>query len=116
MIQLPREAGATVVTELTLLFFGDTVGRIRDPWDNIWWIQKRMEDLDWSELEKRMHDPTAMKAMQYIQESLDQAMIDNTCKRIHQSNDGIAVEISATTHSSCANCRLERQASASDRT
>lgn len=74
VIKLARKAGATIITELTSLFFGDKVGRIRDPWGNIWWIQERMEDLDSSELERRMHDPTAMKAMQYVQESLDQTM------------------------------------------
>jgi uncharacterized glyoxalase superfamily protein PhnB len=30
------KAGATSVTELTPLFWGDTVGRVRDPFGNIW--------------------------------------------------------------------------------
>lgn len=30
------KAGATPVTELTELFFGDRVGRVKDPFGNIW--------------------------------------------------------------------------------
>jgi PhnB protein len=74
VIKLSKEAGASVVTKLTSLFFGDKVGRIQDPWGNIWWIQQRMEEVDWSEQEKRMHDPAAINAMQYVKESLDEAM------------------------------------------
>ena len=53
------EAGATSVTEMTDLFFGDRVGRVRDPQGNLWWIQARLEDLD---------------AMQRVQESLDREL------------------------------------------
>jgi len=80
VIDLAKEAGATVITRLTSLFFGDKVGRIQDPWGNIWWIQQRMEELDWSEQEKRMRDPVAIDAMKYVQESLNEAMrqlVDN---------------------------------------
>jgi PhnB protein len=31
------EAGAVSVTEMTDLFFGDRVGRVRDPQGNVWW-------------------------------------------------------------------------------
>ena len=37
-------AGGTSVTEVTHLFFGDRVGRVRDPLGNIWWIQARIEE------------------------------------------------------------------------
>jgi PhnB protein len=74
VISLAEEEGASVVTRLTALFFGDKVGRIRDLWGNIWWIQQRMEEVDWSEQEKRMNDPAAIKAMKYVQESLDKVM------------------------------------------
>ena len=41
------EAGATSVTEVTHLFWGDRVGRVRDPFGNLWWIQARaVESLD----------------------------------------------------------------------
>jgi PhnB protein len=38
------EAGATSVTEVTHLFWGDRVGRVRDPFGNLWWIQARAEE------------------------------------------------------------------------
>ena len=70
------KAGATGVTETTPLFFGEKVARVRDPWGNLWWIHQRVEEVDPAEMEKRMNDPSAMKAMQYVQESLDRAMRD----------------------------------------
>jgi PhnB protein len=33
-------SGATPVTKLTHLFFGDKVGRVSDPFGDIWWIQE----------------------------------------------------------------------------
>lgn len=66
-----KNAGATVVTNVTLLFFGEKVGRIRDPWGNVWWVHERMEELGWQEMEKRMHDPIQIENMRYVQESLD---------------------------------------------
>jgi hypothetical protein len=39
--------------EMTNLFFGDRVGRVRDPLGNLWWIQTRLENLDAEEMEKR---------------------------------------------------------------
>jgi PhnB protein len=38
------EAGATSVTGVTHLFWGDRVGRVRDPFGNLWWIQARAEE------------------------------------------------------------------------
>jgi uncharacterized glyoxalase superfamily protein PhnB len=66
-----KDAGATVVTNVTPLFFGEKVGRIRDPWGNIWWIHERTEELGWQEMEKRMLDPAEIERMRYVQESLD---------------------------------------------
>jgi PhnB protein len=74
VINSAKEEGTSIVTKLTALFFGDKVGRIRDLWGNSWLIQQRMEEVDWSEQEKRMNDPAAIKAMKYVQESLDKAM------------------------------------------
>ncbi len=65
------EAGATSVTEMTDLFFGDRVGRVRDPQGNLWWIQARLEDLDLQEMEKRAAQKEYLDAMQRVQESLD---------------------------------------------
>jgi PhnB protein len=59
-------AGGTSVTEVTHLFFGDRVGRVRDPLGNLWWIQTHLEDVSPQEIERRMSDPTFTKAMDYV--------------------------------------------------
>jgi len=69
-----KDSGATVVTNVTPLFFGEKVGRIRDPWGNVWWVHERIEELGWQEMEKRMHDPIEIENMRYVQESLDLAL------------------------------------------
>jgi PhnB protein len=63
-------AGASVVTEMTVLFWGDRVGRVRDPLGNIWWIQQRVEDLDPEEMARRESLPEFSTAMEYVQRSL----------------------------------------------
>ncbi|RJQ80544.1 VOC family protein [Pseudonocardiaceae bacterium YIM PH 21723] len=60
------EAGAEEVTRQTELFFGDRVGRIRDPFGNLWWIQTRVADLDWPDMERRMNEPGYIEAMRYV--------------------------------------------------
>ncbi|WP_328613665.1 VOC family protein [Amycolatopsis sp. NBC_00355] len=60
-------AGATEVTRQTELFFGDRVGRVRDPFGNLWWIQTRLEDLDEPELVRRAQLPEYIAAMNYVQ-------------------------------------------------
>jgi uncharacterized glyoxalase superfamily protein PhnB len=59
-------AGGTSVTEVTHLFFGDRVGRVRDPLGNLWWIQSRIEDVSPEQLQQRLSDPIFTKAMQYV--------------------------------------------------
>jgi PhnB protein len=61
------EAGATEVTRQTVLFFGDRVGRVRDPFGNLWWIQTRLEDLDEAEMTRRAQLPEYVEAMKYVQ-------------------------------------------------
>jgi PhnB protein len=68
------EAGAVSVTEMTDLFFGDRVGRVRDPQGNVWWIQSRVEELDPEEMEKRAGEKEYVDAMRYVQESLDREL------------------------------------------
>jgi PhnB protein len=63
-------AGGTPVTEVTHLFWGDRVGRVRDPFGNLWWIQARVEDVDEAEMNRRMTDPTWIERMAYVQSSL----------------------------------------------
>ncbi|MET8976654.1 VOC family protein [Streptomyces sp. NPDC004539] len=61
------EAGATSVTEVTHLSFGDRVGRVRDPLGNLYWIHTRVEDVTAEELERRLDDPVFTAAMEYVQ-------------------------------------------------
>jgi PhnB protein len=61
------EAGATSVTEMTNLFFGDRVGRVRDPQGNLWWTQTRLEDVD---PEEQTFDDVTRR----VQESLDREL------------------------------------------
>ncbi|MFD5338211.1 VOC family protein [Streptomyces hawaiiensis] len=60
-------AGGTSVTEVTHLFFGDRIGRVRDPLGNLWWLQTRVEDVSPEEMERRLGDPYWVKAMAYVQ-------------------------------------------------
>jgi PhnB protein len=69
-------AGATRVTEMTNLPFGDRVGRVRDPWGNVWWIHQHIEDVTDRQLAERAGEPEAMAAMRYVQESLDGALTE----------------------------------------
>ncbi len=62
-------AGGTSVTEVTHLFFGDRVGRVRDPLGNVWWIQTRVEEVSPREMERRLGDPVFTQAMRYVQEA-----------------------------------------------
>lgn len=64
------EAGGTSVTEVTHLFFGDRVGRVRDPFGNLWWIQTHVEDVDEAEMARRMTDPEHLRAMEYVMGAL----------------------------------------------
>ncbi len=62
-------AGGTSVTEVTHLFFGDRVGRVRDPLGNVWWIQTQIEEVSPREMERRLGDPVFTQAMRYVQEA-----------------------------------------------
>jgi PhnB protein len=60
-------AGGISVTEVTHLFFGDRVGRIRDPLGNVWWIQARVEEVSADEMQRRLTDPVFAEAMRYVE-------------------------------------------------
>ena len=68
------QAGAAPVTVMTTLFFGDRVGRIRDPLGNIWWIQAHVEDVDPAVLARRPIDQAEAEALRYVEESLAGAL------------------------------------------
>jgi PhnB protein len=57
------EAGATTVTELGTMPWGDRAGRVRDPLGNLWWLMSRVEDLTEEEVGRRMSDPEYLEAL-----------------------------------------------------
>jgi PhnB protein len=61
------EAGGVSISEVTHLAFGDLVGRVRDPFGNVWWIQAHIEDVSPEELARRFTDPEFVAAMAYMQ-------------------------------------------------
>jgi hypothetical protein len=73
MFQQALDAGAQSITEITELFWGDRVGRVCDPFGNIWWIQSLPANLPNEEIQRRSKDPDMIKAMEYVQRSLDEA-------------------------------------------
>ncbi len=72
--QQALSAGAISVTEMTSMFWGDRVGRVRDPFGNIWWIQTCVENVDSQEMAKRATEKEYLDAMLYAQESLDREL------------------------------------------
>jgi PhnB protein len=71
------QLGATSVTDITTLWFGEKVCRILDPFGNLWWINQRIEEVDLTnpeEVKKRSTTPEAVNGIKYIQKSLDEAM------------------------------------------
>ena len=67
-------AGATAVTEMTSLAKGFRVGRVCDPFGNLWWIQTHLENLTPGEMAKRAAGQQYREAMRSFQESLDREM------------------------------------------
>jgi uncharacterized glyoxalase superfamily protein PhnB len=65
--QQALKAGATSVTEVTEVPWGDLVGRVRDSFGNLWWIMTRIEDLNEAELERRYGEQKYIDAMNYVQ-------------------------------------------------
>ena len=67
VFQQALRVGAISVTEMTHLFWGDRVGRVRDPFGNLWWIQTRIEDVSLEEMERRAAEKAWLDAMDYVQ-------------------------------------------------
>jgi uncharacterized glyoxalase superfamily protein PhnB len=61
------DAGATPLHRMTEMFWGDRVGRVRDPFGNVYWIQTRVAELELEEIERRMVAPEFVAAMEYMQ-------------------------------------------------
>ncbi|MBM3507733.1 MAG: VOC family protein [Alphaproteobacteria bacterium] len=73
-LQRAVRAGAEVVTRVTLLGFGDKVGRVRDPFGNAYWIQQRVENVSGEEMLRRWDNPKWQDAMAYLQGALAKAV------------------------------------------
>lgn len=67
-------AGAAEFTPLFTNAWGDRMGRIRDPFGNIWWIQTHVEDIDEAEMIRRMGDSVYMDGTGRAQQTLDVEM------------------------------------------
>jgi uncharacterized glyoxalase superfamily protein PhnB len=71
------QLGATSVTDITTLWFGEKVCRILDPFGNLWWINQRVEEVDLTnpeEVKKKSTTSKALDGIKYIQKSLDEAL------------------------------------------
>jgi hypothetical protein len=63
---------------MTTLWFGEKVCRVLDPFGNLWWINERVEEVDFTnpeELGRRATTPDAIKGIAYIQQSLNEALL-----------------------------------------
>lgn len=73
-----EELGATIVTEPTPFYGGDTFSRIKDPFDNLWWVYQHdagAAEVDWDAEDTAgdaSWEPT--KEMTYIHDTLIDAM------------------------------------------
>jgi uncharacterized glyoxalase superfamily protein PhnB len=65
-------AGATAVTEVAEHSFGDRIGRVRDPWGNLWWLQSHVRDPSPNEIENPSEEHE--QAMQEAMTSLDREL------------------------------------------
>jgi PhnB protein len=65
------KAGATSMTRMTTHSWGDRIGRICDPFGNIWWITTHVEDLSPDEIVKRSQQKEFIEAMEYAQNSFN---------------------------------------------
>jgi PhnB protein len=63
--------GARVVTESATHAFGMRGGRVRDPFDNIWWVSAVVEQVEPAEGMRRLAEPGYAAAMTLAQETLD---------------------------------------------
>jgi len=66
--------GATSVTDIATMYFGENVCRTLDPFGNIWWLNQRIEEIEPAEIKRRAATPEAAKGIGYIQKSLDEAL------------------------------------------
>lgn len=76
--QKALQHGATSVTDITGLWFGEKVCRILDPFGNLWWINQRVQEIDFTNIEEIgqiASTPEAVDGIKYIQKSLNDAFL-----------------------------------------
>ena len=56
------------------MFWGERIGRVRDPWGNLWWVHARVTELSEEEMWTRAAEPEHGRRMQYVADSLDAEM------------------------------------------
>ena len=64
---VPKKAGATSVTDMTNMPWGDRIGRVGDPLGNLWWIMTRLENVDEAEMARRAGEKKYIEAIQYVE-------------------------------------------------
>jgi hypothetical protein len=74
-------AGARVVTQPTMLAFGERVARVRDAQGHLWWMHAHVADIAPAELASRFADPAAQEAMAYVQRTLREELVSGVDKR-----------------------------------
>ncbi|ESQ88939.1 extradiol dioxygenase [Asticcacaulis sp. AC460] len=67
-------AGGTMISGCKALAFGDRVGRMKDPFGNIWWLQTHVEDVTANDMKIRGQQPEFVEAMKYMQDTLATAL------------------------------------------
>ncbi|EGF93624.1 glyoxalase/Bleomycin resistance protein/Dioxygenase superfamily protein [Asticcacaulis biprosthecium C19] len=67
-------AGGTMISGCKALASGDRVGRMKDPFGNIWWLQTHVEDLTADVMEARAKQTEYVEAMKYLQDTLASAL------------------------------------------
>ena len=67
-------AGARVVTAPRTHAFGQRVGRVRDPFGNVWWISSVADVVSPEDGMRRLSEPEYADAMSDAQETLDREL------------------------------------------
>jgi len=71
-------AGATAVTEVAEHSFGDRIGRVRDPWGDVWWLQTHVRDATEHDMENPSEEHQA--AMQLAMSTLDRELAGRSAR------------------------------------
>jgi PhnB protein len=73
-IERATAAGAALITAPATHAFGQRVGRVRDPFGNIWWISSVAEVVEPGEGMRRLAEPRYIEAMHDAQQTLDREL------------------------------------------